>query len=177
MPTYGWTQDPGSVDHTLFDDVQTFVETQYCTDDVFAYGRSDGGAMATAIARDHAGVTAVASATGWLYDGVGPAWPAAYVEPGYRVPIRVSHNADDATVAVANARTNCSYWNGQNEIPSTAPVDCTTGGVPSSYDVSDTCRRFERAGGDVIYCENPTGGHWPLIEDATAIWSFFSEHM
>jgi poly(3-hydroxybutyrate) depolymerase len=161
LPSYGatgWELAQESVDLDFFDALWDRLASAYCIDEdrVFSYGHSFGGYMSNTIGcyRSAAmrGIAPVA--------GGGP-----YGGCGGPVAVWISHAMDDPTVDFAEGVGTRDRWLELNGCSSsTNPVD------PSPCVEHADCD----AGGAVVFCAGPTGGHgWPDYADA-GIWHFFA---
>ena len=152
----------GNDDTAFFDAILTEVANGYCVDraHVFVTGFSSGGNFSQQLAclrqKDVTGMAVVAG-PGPYSDGCGGA-----------VATWMTHDRDDDTLPVADARSSRDFWASQNGCSKS-----TWSAIPGRPECqrNPTCA----AGSPLVYCETAGVGHQVPDYAAKAIGAFFNE--
>jgi polyhydroxybutyrate depolymerase len=152
----------GNEDTAFFDAILAELANDYCVDraHVFVTGFSSGGNFSQQLAclrqKDVKGMAVVA--------GPGPYSDAC----GGAVPTWMTHDQDDDTLPVADARSSRDFWASQNGC-----AKSTWSAVPGRPECqrNPTCA----AAAPLVYCETSGVGHQVPDYAATAIGAFFNE--
>lgn len=153
----GWDLALQGRDVALFDALLAETAQNYCVDEarVFSLGRSFGGYFTNTLACARPGKLR-AIATVIAADGLGTescpgpvsAWMAA--------------NHDDPTVLFSDSAATRDRW--------LRVAGCASTSRPTT---PAPCAAYDGCRGDIVFCENPTGGHSPPAYANEAMWRFF----
>ena len=163
----GWDWRPTGRDVLLFDAIYESVANELCVDlaQVYSFGRSMGGYMSNILgcARGHI-LRAMADEAGAMPDTM-----RRYICSSETIPVWKNHNQDDTEVGY-NFRGAPTFWRWINE-NSCTETSTAVGGRPECYRYSN-CDQ----GGEVVFCNAPTGGHATPSFAGSEIWNFFNTH-
>ena len=171
----GWDVSSGSADFQLFEELVSFVSSNYCIDPnrIFSTGHSTGAVMTNALGCTYGDVLrAIAPAS-----GTPPGMGGRATCTG-KVAALIAHGENDTLVPFSQGQATRDFWIAQN--------GCTT--QTATWAPEPACVEYLGCQQDlpVVWCVHDGAHAWPsltygcdpdggiCIDGGSAIWAFFS---